>query len=233
MNRTYLNHTFFGINRPGRAQLRALCEVIATKYTGIGYVQGINFLAAAILYHCDPHVALYFTSYLFEDCELCDVYREDMSGLHSHNKVIKNVIRMKCPEVYSHLVTQFDVEIECITTPWIIDLFSSLIPLDLYKFFLEKFVQDRWTFVYKLIASIFKELYPSLSKLDDYSDILLGAKDNIKTIDWLRTIKDSDFISLSEDEISSCHLDTLPDETQSEEPGSIWRSLLTKTRIFR
>ena len=80
-------------------------------------------------------------SYLYEDCEMCDIFRDNLSGLHEQNRIVKNIVAYKCSEAYKHMVNQFDVRLELITTEWILDLFSHLIPLANYKTFLIKFVE--------------------------------------------------------------------------------------------
>lgn len=45
-------------------------EVVALKYTDIGYVQGMNYLVAALLYHSSPSVTLGLMTHLLEDVQL-------------------------------------------------------------------------------------------------------------------------------------------------------------------
>jgi len=111
----------------------------------------MNFIGAALLFHCHPKVAMIIISYLYEDCEMCDIFKEKLSGLHEQNRIIKNIIAYKCSDIYKHMVNQFDVSLELITTEWVLDLFSHLIPLSSYKFFLENFIKQKWKFFYKLI----------------------------------------------------------------------------------
>ena len=65
----------------------------------------MNFVAASLLYHCHPKVALIVITYLYEDCELCDVYKENLSGLHEHTRIIKNLLSLKLKPLYRHLLT--------------------------------------------------------------------------------------------------------------------------------
>ena len=109
-------------------------QILIMKYSGIGYVQGMNFLCDSILHHCDPEIGLIITSYLFEDNELCDLYRDGLVGLHTHNKIVKNLIALKMPDLYNHLVEEYDVRID-VCSDWVLNLFSHLIPINLYVSF--------------------------------------------------------------------------------------------------
>lgn len=51
LKRTFAKSKTFGENTEGQMQLRNVLEVLALKYTGIGYVQGMNYVVASILYH--------------------------------------------------------------------------------------------------------------------------------------------------------------------------------------
>jgi hypothetical protein len=51
LNRTFINTKAFGTDTEGRKQLMDVLEVVSLKYTAIGYVQGMNYVVAGILYH--------------------------------------------------------------------------------------------------------------------------------------------------------------------------------------
>ena len=70
-------------------------------------------------------------TYLFEDCELCDMYKDNLQGLVEHNKILKNLLSLKIPELYDHLIVKYEIRLD-IMTVWIIDLFSHVIPLNHY-----------------------------------------------------------------------------------------------------
>ena len=91
---TFNEHKYFGIDCKGRETLWDLLYIITLKYQHIlGYVQGMNFVAAGFLYHSRPEVALVLTTSLIENYELSEVYRGNLEGLHDHiltaDKIIK------------------------------------------------------------------------------------------------------------------------------------------------
>jgi hypothetical protein len=67
IDRTMSDHPHFGKNGKGQDDLRQILRVIVLMNTGIGYVQGMNFLVVALLYHSSPEVTLFLITVLFED----------------------------------------------------------------------------------------------------------------------------------------------------------------------
>lgn len=139
-------------------------EVVALKYTGIGYVQGMNFVVAAFLYHCSPAVTLGLMSYLLEDLQLCDVYAENLVGVHYHNQRLIKLLEKHLPNLDKHL-KEHDVNLEIFSTQWIIDLFSHIIPLKDYWLFLESFLRQKWDFFYRLVLTVLELMSPGILAL--------------------------------------------------------------------
>ena len=54
----------------------------------IGYVQGMNFIVASLLYHCSEEIAFWIFVTLIEDYELRDIYETNLPGLYKHSHVI-------------------------------------------------------------------------------------------------------------------------------------------------
>ena len=70
LNRTHTKDSYFGEGQKGREYLLNVLEVVSFKYTGIGYVQVMNYLVAAFLYHASPSVTLGIMTFLMEECQL-------------------------------------------------------------------------------------------------------------------------------------------------------------------
>lgn len=103
LNRTFNKSSSFGESTKGREQLMEVLEVISFKYTGIGYVQGMNFVVAALLYHSTPPVTLGLMSYMLENFQLCDVYAENLVGVHYHNSKLTELTTKCLPKLSEHL----------------------------------------------------------------------------------------------------------------------------------
>lgn len=66
----------------------------------IGYVQGMNFIVANLLYHCSEEIAFWIFVTLIEDYELRDIFETNLPGLYKHSHVITNLMETDLPELY-------------------------------------------------------------------------------------------------------------------------------------
>lgn len=76
-----------------------------SKYDSqVGYVQGMNFVVGALLYHCSEEVAFWLFVALVEDLEIRDVYLPGLPGLYRHTRAIESLISLNFSAVANHLV---------------------------------------------------------------------------------------------------------------------------------
>jgi hypothetical protein len=69
-----------------------------------------------------------------------------------------------------------NILIEMYASDWIFCLFSNIIPLKEYHFFLDQFFEGGWMFFYKFALSFMRALAPELIEYNDISDILTLIK---------------------------------------------------------
>ena len=94
----------FAENSPGQAQLERVL-VTCTKYDPkIGYVQGMNFIVGALLYHCAEEIAFWLFVSLVEDHEMRDIFLPGLPGLYKHTQIIDMLILENLHSVYQHFV---------------------------------------------------------------------------------------------------------------------------------
>lgn len=192
LDRTFINSKAFGTDSEGRKQLMDVLEVVSLKYTAIGYVQGMNFFVAGILYHSSPAVALGIMSHWIENLQLWDVYAENLVGVHYHNERLTSLVEKHLPDLFSHL-QMHDVNLEIFFTQWIIDLFSHIISFEDYWLFLDNFLIHKWNFFYRLILIILSEMKPEILQMDDWSEILEDVKDRITKVNWKHWISQTNY----------------------------------------
>ena len=77
LNRSFPTCEFYSENGPGQVILERLLITICKYDTKIGYVQGMNFIAGNLLYHCSEEVAFWLFISLIEEHEMREIY---MSG---------------------------------------------------------------------------------------------------------------------------------------------------------
>jgi len=109
-----------------------------------------------------------------EKCELQDVYKEGLPGLHRHRNAIEILVTKHLPNLQDHFTTH-QVKTELYVSDWILTLFLSTIPeseSQLVANFISLFLTYKWEFFYKLVLSL----------LEDIEDRVLDAEDMFNII---------------------------------------------------
>jgi hypothetical protein len=73
--------------------------------TVLDYVQGMNFIVGALLYHANEVLAFWLFVSLIEDCEMRDIYMAGLPGLFKHSHIINSLVISNLTELSEHFVT--------------------------------------------------------------------------------------------------------------------------------
>ncbi len=79
LNRTYPGCPYFSEGGPGQPEMERVLTAYAKYDAQIGYVQGMNFIVGALLYHCSEEIAFWIFVSLIEDYEIRDIYLPGLS----------------------------------------------------------------------------------------------------------------------------------------------------------
>jgi len=106
INRTFPHTELFTEDGHGQEELeRVLCSFV--KYDPkIGYVQGMNFIVGALLYHCSEVIAFWLFVSLIEDHELRDIFLPGLPGLYKHTQIINMLLIEKLGNIHRHFVNK-------------------------------------------------------------------------------------------------------------------------------
>ena len=70
----------------------------------IGYVQGMNFIVGALLYHCPEEIAFWLFVELIEVHEMREIYLPNFPGLYKHTQRLNKLLHENLNNVYKHFV---------------------------------------------------------------------------------------------------------------------------------
>jgi len=157
---------------------KILGRILATfsKYDPtLGYVQGMNFIAAALLYHAEEYLAFWLMALIFETFEMRDIYLPGLPGLSKHCQIIDILISNYLPSIYTHFC-KYDIKVQLFCTEWILALFGSVIPIDKMTDFYEHMLKDGWPFFYKLIMAFLSNFKNALLRETDFTGIFTILK---------------------------------------------------------
>lgn len=151
VNRTFEENRSFQENHSAiKRLLMSLCKV----YESIGYVQGMNYVAAVLVYHAGEEGAYALYKVIMDRFNLKRVLQPGFPGLKAHNRSIVKLGTQRLPELFAHL-NKLDLPVFLFTTEWTICILLSYVPLSLSGEYLDLFFSKGWNYYYSLVLCIF------------------------------------------------------------------------------
>lgn len=175
LSRTFPDEPYFSENSPGHCALRRVLTAFCKYDTNLGYVQGMNFIAGALLWHATEEDAFWLFVGLMEDYEMRDNYLPRLPGLSKHCQIIHLLILDKFRDLHSHFA-EYRIFTEMFATEWCLTLFGSIIPAQEMGIMLDHFFRNGWSFFYKLVLVILRRLQNRIISTQDPVDILYPLK---------------------------------------------------------
>lgn len=210
-SRTFQSNGYFTLN--GRVVLERILHCLSAYCPNLGYVQGMSYLVAALLWHSNEIDCFWLFVGLLEDFELRDNFLQGNPGLKKHFHVLEYLISSQCPQVFSRIF-QLNLSIQMFATDWLLTLFCNSVPLDYSNSVLSKFFKYGWQFLYKLCVEIVTRLESKILAADKFSDVInlfkimegeKGWKDFIKSlakkrekVNWEKIVKKANEVEVNE-----------------------------------
>lgn len=110
--------------------LFGVCRAYALFDEGVGYAQGMNFLAMPLLFNMPEEEAFCLLVRLMNQYHLRDLFKQDMPGLHMHLYQFERLLEDFEPALYCHLHRR-QVTPHLYATQWFLTLFAYRFPLQL------------------------------------------------------------------------------------------------------
>ncbi len=110
--------------------LFGVCKAYALFDEGVGYAQGINFIAMPLLFNMTEEEAFTLLVRLMSKYDLRSMFTGDMAGLHLRLYQFDRLLEDNDPALYCHLRRR-NVSPELYATQWFLTLFAYRFPLQL------------------------------------------------------------------------------------------------------
>ncbi|KAL9020905.1 MAG: hypothetical protein Q9185_001868 [Variospora sp. 1 TL-2023] len=110
--------------------LFGVCKAYALFDEGVGYAQGMNFLAMPLLFNMPEQEAFCLLIRLMNHFHLRDMFIQEMPGLHLHLYQFERLLEDLEPALYCHLHRR-GVHPQLYATQWFLTLFAYRFPLQL------------------------------------------------------------------------------------------------------
>jgi len=203
VTRTFPELKVYNTNKLEAAKLTNVLTALAVRWPVIGYVQGMNFIVASLLYHLsEEYLAFWVFGHLVSCLQLEELYKKGLPALQFHSLNVQKLISARLPRLSDRLY-RAGITPDLFLTEWLLPLGCYHIPLALTGHFLRIFLRHGWQFLYSLITQFLLLIESPLLLLDDM-DLLQsikayshhGAKPEalhpfLHKIDWLQAILDA------------------------------------------
>ncbi|KAF1991353.1 RabGAP/TBC [Aulographum hederae CBS 113979] len=110
--------------------LFGICKAYALFDEGVGYAQGMNFIAMPLLFNMPEEEAFSLFVKLMTSYRLREMFIPEMPGLHCHLYQFSRLLEDLEPALYCHLHRR-GVEPQLYATQWFLTLFAYRFPLQL------------------------------------------------------------------------------------------------------
>ena len=178
ITRTYPSRITFNHKEKILKKLENVLRAFSAYDNKIKYCQGMNFIVAFLLYHCEEYISFWLFVSILEEYDLRNTYMEDFPGLRLHVKRLELILRNEYKSIWDNF-QELGVKIDIIMVNWIFSLFSSLIPLELQMDFYKGFFSQGWLFFYQICISCIINLNGEFYEVDEVY-IALKNDDNKK-----------------------------------------------------
>ena len=173
INRTYPQNPTFSKNPKFRHMLREVLLTYSVYDPELGYVQGVNLIAAILLYHIKSGEETFWALVdLMEQQELRMIYVGNLEHLRLRCSSIEQIFSKHESCLYGHMV-RVGVNINCFLDGWLLSLMSKMIPLELMHLVIDQFRNHGWHYRYSLIVCFLRALKDYLLITQDESEFLM------------------------------------------------------------
>jgi len=200
INRTFAHSKYFDKNSSSQGFNRLHRLLIAlTTYRNIGYVQGLNFIAASFLWHCDEELAYYIITELFHRVKMETLFDDKMKGVHSKSDVFfEEYLSQEAPEIYQSLNSN-QIPGVMILTEWIVTLGFVIVPIKHHMPLIKGLLESQWSYLYRVMLRYYKVLFPVFRRLRFDEGLMMikrAHEDDMQmkygyAIDWPAILKGS------------------------------------------
>ncbi|KAF4771222.1 hypothetical protein HAV15_012520 [Penicillium sp. str.  len=167
------------VSQGSQEGLFGLCKAYALYDTGVGYAQGMNFIAMPLLFNMDEVDAFAMMVKLMNKYSLRDMFIQDMPGLHRSLYQFERLLEDLEPALYCHLRRR-GVPPQLYATQWFLTLFAYRFPLQLvlriYDLIFEEGLE---TTILKFGVAIMQRNADALLEMKDMSVLTTFLKERL------------------------------------------------------
>ncbi|XP_055895788.1 rab GTPase-activating protein 1-like isoform X1 [Biomphalaria glabrata] len=156
INRTFPAHDFFkDAGGQGQDSLYRISKAYSVYDEEIGYVQGLSFLAAALLLHMPEEQAFCVLVKIMYDYQLRELFKQGFQVLHLKFYQLERLMQDHLPDLYDHFA-EMGLEIHMFASQWFLTLFTAKFPLHLVFGILDLFLSEGHLIIFCVALALLK-----------------------------------------------------------------------------
>ena len=164
MHRTFNTEKFKKGN--GKQMLENILISLGFVRPEIGYCQGMNFIAGALINLIDDEEKCFWIFLTFIDnIQLNLLYLKNMPDFLIRVYQLKNFIEFYFPKLYNHL-RRTQINIDLFFSKWLLTIFSNYFPFDILYQVWDVFIIDKWKALFKFCMVIIFFMKEDMMKMD-------------------------------------------------------------------
>ncbi|XQJ32080.1 rab-like GTPase activating protein, putative [Leishmania guyanensis] len=181
LHRTFPTNRLFreGESGQGLEMLRGILHAYANYNTGVGYCQGMGFLAATLILQVEEEEDAFWAFVALMEDE-----RYNMKGVFSHNfpqlqcafHVFEVLMRQTMPKLYAHLHDRHHIQPYLYAVHWFMTIFTYYFNFGLVSRIWDMFLCEGWKPVYRIALGLLKLEKQRLLSLNTETELLLALK---------------------------------------------------------
>lgn len=158
--------------------LFGICKAYALFDEGVGYAQGINFIAMPLLFNMAEEEAFTLLVRLMSKYNLRSMFTADMSGLHLRLYQFERLLEDLEPALYCHLKRRH-VGPDLYATQWFLTLFAYRFPLQLVLRVYDLILSEGLTAILKFGIVLMQRNRETLLEMKDMSHLTTFLKEKL------------------------------------------------------
>jgi hypothetical protein len=158
--------------------LFGVCKAYALFDEGVGYAQGINFIAMPLLFNMSEEEAFTLLVRVMSKYDLRSLFIADMPGLHLRLYQFERLLEDYEPAVYCHLRRR-NVEPQLYATQWFLTLFAYRFPLQLVLRVYDLILSEGLVAILKFGIVLMQQNRATLLEMKDMAQLTTFLKEKI------------------------------------------------------
>ncbi|KAK5175369.1 uncharacterized protein LTR77_000508 [Saxophila tyrrhenica] len=158
--------------------LFGVCKAYALFDEGVGYAQGINFIAMPLLFNMTEEEAFTLLVRLMSKYDLRSMFTGDMAGLHLRLYQFERLLEDQDPALYCHLRRR-NVSPELYATQWFLTLFAYRFPLQLVVRVYDLLFSEGLTAILKFGLVLMQHNRDALLRMKDMAQLTNFLKEKV------------------------------------------------------